>query len=112
MTRRQCKACPWKVSTKADRDIPGGYCREKHRDLASTIAKPGEFVPGQALRVFACHESAIGGEVACVGWLVNQLGPGNNIALRIAAIREPAMVDVETVGPQHHRIEDTIPKDE
>jgi nitrate/nitrite transporter NarK len=32
----------------------------------------------------ACHESPIGDEYACVGWLADQLGPGHNMALRYA----------------------------
>lgn len=37
---RQCKACPWKVSTDPH-DIPNGYDVDLHKNLACTIAEPG-----------------------------------------------------------------------
>jgi hypothetical protein len=44
-----------------------------------------------------------------VGWLAHQLGPGNNIALRLAVMAGRIDGNVETVGPQHERFEDTLP---
>lgn len=105
----QCKACPWKVSTVPDRDIPGGYDTLKHCKLKSTIAKEGVFDTGPILRIMACHESSPGAEQPCVGWLIHQLGPGNNIALRIQA-RDSRYDNLHTDGPQHVRFEDTLPK--
>lgn len=102
--RRQCAKCPWKKSTDPH-EIPNGYCEVKHANLASTIATPGELSLG-ALRIFACHETA---DTPCVGWLVNQLGEGNNIALRMAVIAGRIDANVRTVGPQHARFEDTLP---
>jgi len=107
--RKQCTKCPWKVSTDP-RDIPGGYCVEKHANLARTIATPGEVMLGGVLRIMACHETTGGRELPCVGWLVHQLGPGNNIPLRLAA-RDGRYGDVRTVGPQHATFEDTLPKE-
>ncbi len=106
MTRRQCSACPWKVSTKPAQDIPNGYCETKHRNLKDTIAEPGAVRSLSGLKLMACHETH---KKACVGWLVNQLGPGNNIALRLACMRDRKMADVETVGKQHATFEDTLP---
>lgn len=106
---RQCKKCPWKKSVNP-RDIPNGYCEIKHKNLDSTIAKPGDLNLG-SIRMMACHESSRpGGEYPCVGWVINQLGPGNNIALRLLA-RDGRFKDLRTVGPQHERFEDTLPKD-
>lgn len=111
MTRRQCAKCPWKKGVDANA-IPGGYSRAKHKKLASTIAEPGSMAGafGGTARAMACHETTGGAELACVGWLVNQLGPGNNIALRLRVVTGNVDGDVETVGPQHERFEDTIPK--
>lgn len=95
-TRRQCAKCPWKKSVNPH-DIPNGYSVEKHRGLKETIA-------------MACHETDMGRELPCVGWLLHQLGPGNNIALRLAAISGRVDANVQTVGPQHSRFEDTLPK--
>ena len=106
--RRQCEKCPWKTSTDPN-EIPNGYCKAKHAALRRTIATPGELRSGP-LRAMACHESPIGSEIPCVGWLVNQLGPGNNLALRMAVSRGELDGNVETVGEQHERFEDTIPR--
>lgn len=104
---RQCASCPWKKSTVPEKDIPDGYSKEKHAALKCTIADP-EDLRIQGLRWFACHETNQGEEQPCVGWVMNQLGPGNNIALRIQAM-DGRFRDFETVGPQHTRFEDTLP---
>lgn len=108
---RQCKACPWKQSVRPLHDIPGGYCASKHRALNRTIAEPGSLTASRVLRVMACHESPIGAEQPCVGWVMNQLGPGNNIGLRILAM-DGRFSKLETVGPQHERFEDTLPDED
>lgn len=104
--QKQCAKCPWRKDVDP-RDIPNGYCEKKHAALAATIATPGELRIGP-LRVMACHESKSGKERHCVGWVANQLGPGNNITLRVAATmgRVP---DFVLVGDQHERFEDTLP---
>lgn len=107
--RKQCKKCPWRKDVNP-RDIPNGYEESLHCSLQSTIAKPGE-LNLDGVRVMACHESPIGKEIACVGWLDNQLGPGNNIGLRLAVRFGRIDANVETVGEQHARFEDTLPKD-
>lgn len=106
--RRQCKTCPWKVGT--DPNAIPGYSLAKHRALTSTIADPGDIRMGGELRMMACHYSPEGSEKACVGWLANQLGPGNNIALRLRAMLEPELARFELDGPQRARFEETLPK--
>ncbi len=105
--RRQCKKCPWRVGVDPY-DIPGGYCPDKHAALRNTIAAPGELRLG-GLRLMACHETPPGAELPCVGWLLHQLGPGNNIALRLAVSAGRIDANVRMVGPQHPRFEDTLP---
>lgn len=107
MSRKQCKKCPWRVDVDPN-DIPGGYCATKHAALESTIANPGELRFG-AMRMMACHETPAGKELPCVGWLVNQLGPGNNIALRMKVILGSVDGDVQVVGEQHATLADTLP---
>lgn len=102
---KQCRLCPWKKSTRPA-DIPDGYCITKHRDLEATIAEPGRLSPGP-LMAMACHESKNGAEYPCVGWLAQQLGPGNNLALRLLAL-DGRFAKLKTVGPQHDRLEDTL----
>ena len=95
----QCKACPWKKSTRPGEDIPGGYSAERHKKLIACQSK-GLHDGGHMM---ACHESPPGGEYACVGWVVNQLGPGNNSGLRMRVIMErPA--EFATEGEQHESV--------
>lgn len=105
----QCKACPWRKDCTPDEDIPGGYCPTKHANLDSTIAKPGEMNLFGELRLMACHETTGGNEKPCVGWLANQLGTGNNIGLRMWAIKNLNGKRLELVGEQHERFNDTLP---
>lgn len=114
MSRRQCKLCPWRKDVDP-RDIPNGYCAIKHANLKNTIADltdPNSValaLGGKVLHIMACHETMPGKELPCVGWLANQLGPGNNIGLRLAAMAEKVDTDFELVGEQHERFEDTLP---
>ncbi len=109
MARRQCDKCPWKKSTDPH-DIPDGYSEEGHAALIRTIAEPGVLTLGGTLRLMACHETVLGKEVACVGWLAHQLGPGNNILLRIAARGQRRdLCEFELDGEQHETFEDTLP---
>ena len=104
---RQCATRPRKVGADVAR-IPG-YVRSKHEALADTIAEPGVPRVGGELRMMACHYSREGADRVCVGWLSHQLGPGNNIALRLRVSRDPRLQRFATEGPQHARFEDTLP---
>ena len=101
----QCAKCPWRKGVDP-RDIPNGYSEEKHRALASTIAEPGAVRFDSCQRVMACHETQ---ESHCVGWLVNQLGPGNNIALRIRMMTCENAGQIRVIGEQHETFEETLP---
>jgi hypothetical protein len=103
---RQCDKCPWKISTDPH-EIPDGYSEEAHRGLACTIAAPGDLLgTGRAM---SCHEHPPGDEAHCVGWLMNQLGPGNNIGLRLRMLDCENIGSVILDGQQHERFEDTLP---
>ena len=105
---KQCAKCPWKKSVNPF-DIPNGYKPEKHLALKSTIAEGGAFEPTASMRVMACHESALGEEVHCVGWLHNQLGRGNNIPLRLQMLKCENAAEIQVFGPQHPNFEGTLP---
>lgn len=109
---KQCAKCPWKVSTDPHQ-IPNGYDIEKHRGLARTIAAESSlaFLWGGDLHVMACHEHPVGDEAYCVGWLMHQLGPGNNIALRLHMRHCDNLDAVRLDGAQHQRFQDTLPRD-
>lgn len=106
--RVQCKTCPWRKGASVSR-IPR-YDRAKHDALADTIAKPGDLAPlaRGGVRMMSCHYSTEAREIPCAGWVENQLGPGNNLALRLYARRHPEIANVRTVGPQRERFEDTF----
>lgn len=99
----QCEKCPWRVEVDPF-DIPNGYDPEKHRALEGTIANPGSLRDtGTAM---ACHETDA---AHCIGWLVNQLGPGNNLALRIRMFSCDNAKAIKLRGEQHQCFEDTLP---
>ena len=100
---KQCAECPWRVDVDPH-DIPNGYSEDKHRALENTIARPGELRDtGHAM---ACHETD---DAHCIGWLVNQIGPGNNIGLRIRMMTCSNARQIKLRGEQHQRFEDTLP---
>ena len=105
---KQCAKCPWRKDVDPH-DIPNGYSEEKHRALRSTIARGLDLsaIMGRTpLQIMACHETH---DAHCVGWLMNQLGPGNNIALRMQ-MRSCANADrIKLVGEQHDSFEETLP---
>ena len=107
----QCAKCPWRKDMDP-RAIPNGYSPEKHRALQSTIARQddvGEILAalnGGEVRSMACHEAH---DVHCIGWLSNQLGTGNNIALRLFMRSCGNVGELKLIGPQHETFEETIP---
>lgn len=107
MTRKQCAKCPWRKDVDPH-DIPNGYCEVKHANLKSTIAEPGSIrdLLGGTMRAMACHESKLGKEAPCVGWVLHQLGPGNNIALRMQAL-DGRFKGWRAVGEQHETFDAT-----
>lgn len=105
---RQCAKCPWKVATDPH-DIPNGYSEQLHAGLACTIADPGSLRGLLGMQAMACHESPPGEEAHCIGWLVNQIGPGNNIGLRIKMMSCENAKSIQLDGEQHETFEDTLP---
>lgn len=106
---RQCAKCPWKISTNPH-DIPNGYSEEQHKALTSTIAAPGlASLQASEMHAMSCHEHAAADEAYCVGWLMNQIGPGNNLPLRIKMLNCENFGRISLDGPQHKRLEDTFP---
>lgn len=57
--------------------------------------------------MMACHETQEGEERPCVGWLHNQLGEGNNIALRMRA-RDGRFCELVLDGAQHASFQATL----
>lgn len=103
----QCAKCPWRVDVDPY-DIPNGYNVDLHAGLAETIAEPGSL--RSAGRAFACHEHESSEGVHCVGWLVHQLGRGNNIPLRLQMLSCENRDAIRVHGEQHTCFEDTLPE--
>lgn len=107
----QCAKCPWRKDVNPH-DIPNGYGADKHAALSCTIAKPGDIpsllsmFSGGPMHVMACHETH---GTHCIGWLANQLGPGNNIGLRLAMRNCENIRKLKLIGEQHKTFEDTLP---
>lgn len=106
---KQCKTCPWRVDCVPNRDIPG-YQPELARKLGETCRSGLDTLGQPQLCVMACHYSKSGEEFPCAGWLHNQLGPGNNLAVRLRVMAGDMPVP-EVEGEQHKRYEDTLPCD-
>lgn len=104
----QCQKCPWRKETNPH-DIPNGYTEERHRALAATIAVGIDNLFSDELHVMACHELH---EAHCIGWLAHQLGPGNNLALRLQVRSCTNAHRIRLRGEQHETFEDTLPKKE
>lgn len=107
---KQCKKCPWKCATNPE-EIPNGYQVELHKDLKGTISKEGlaGYIDPPKVAM-ACHESKIGKEVHCVGWVNQQMGVGNNIRLRMQLMNCDNINELEVYGDQHRTFEETLPK--
>jgi hypothetical protein len=103
----QCDKCPWKVSINPLK-IPNGYSIEKHQGLRNTISD-GSINITSTLNAMACHESKLDNPVYCIGWIENQLGVGNNIALRLKMYSCVNADAITTIGEQHLTFEDTLP---
>jgi hypothetical protein len=91
--------------------IPNGYDVDAHCRLRNTIARVGEpSLDLSTFRIMACHESPIGREQPCIGWLHNQLTDGDNVLLRYL-VRRGRFGGGEYVldGEQHATFEDTLP---
>ena len=104
---KQCAKCPWRTDVDPH-DIPNGYCETKHQGLEKTIVDPNDITStlDRVNPAMACHETE---DAHCVGWLVNQLGPGNNLGLRISLLSCENSEHIKVVGEQHERFEDTLP---
>lgn len=102
----QCANCPWKKDSDTS-TIPG-YKKELHLGLAKTISDGSIDSIGKSINVMSCHKSKEGEDDYCVGWIHNQLGAGNNIALRIKMLFCQNAKDITVVGEQHEKFEDTI----
>jgi hypothetical protein len=105
----QCAKCPWRKDVDPE-EIPNGYDANKHAALKNTIAVQGDYVAllnRTPLHIMACHEMH---DAHCLGWLMQQIGPGNNLQLRFSVRECDNFGDIKLIGEQHERFEDTLHK--
>lgn len=112
---KQCQTCPW-IKGNDPYDIPNGYQAQKHADMKSTIAlkdpDPTEILEAlskEEIEIFSCHSRD---KSHCLGWLVNQITIGNNIALRIKMLGCENRNQIKLIGEQHQNFNETLPKNE
>ncbi|MDP9606125.1 DUF6283 family protein [Variovorax sp. NFACC27] len=77
-------SCPWRLDQDA-RSIPN-FSLDKAEALAATCPDARNMGPGPDAAMFACHQSRIGAEVHCAGWLatVGHRHP----AVRLSVLRD------------------------
>ena len=102
---RQCDNCPW-LKGSSTQSIPN-YSESQHHNLRDTIATDTRIETGD-LRVMSCHKSQEPNNAHCIGWLHNQLGVGNNIGLRLMAMRCQNINEIALAGDQVDLFDDTF----
>lgn len=79
---KPCPSCPWRVDQHAE-DIQG-FSLQLAEELASTCPDPRGYGPDFGAPLFACHQSKIGAEVRCAGWLAKVGHTHPNVRLSVA----------------------------
>lgn len=98
--RRQCRRCPWKISTRGR--IPGGFSADA-RAVVREALDPGSMLAMQ------CHDTPDHAPLHCIGALHHMLEAGNiSMRLRVIAGLDPGI----TTGPQHQRPEDMFDRED
>lgn len=79
--RQPCPSCPWRVHQDA-RDIPN-FSLTLAESLAGTCPDHRGMGPEFGAPLFACHQSPVGRETHCAGWLasVAHAHPGVRLAV-------------------------------
>lgn len=94
-------------------DIPDGFNYETHRRLGADIQRTATRLgSNMELHMMACHDTPANTprEKPCIGWIANQMGPGNNIVLRLRAISDPKFGDIRTIGKQRTSYAEILPR--
>ena len=110
MPRRQCRHCPWKKNVDLE-DIPA-YSQEKHEEMLQSLRHRGGLETVVDLHIMACHETDEGKELTCVGWAAYELGPGNNLGLRMQAATGKLDTSFVLDGPQVESLISTLYREE
>lgn len=98
---RPCSACPWRSDSHAD-EIPG-FRLELAERLAESCPDTRGMGPEFDAPVFACHESRVGEEIACAGWLATagNAHPGIRLAVMQGRLDPEALAPAPGWPPLH-----------
>lgn len=83
-----CPSCPWRRDQSAQ-DIPN-FSLQMARGLASTCPDERGIGPAFDAELFACHQSKVGDEVPCAGWLAMVGSAHPAVRLAVMGNRLPA----------------------
>ncbi len=75
---------------------------------SNTLEQLNKFAQSKTVKIMACHDSSETELYHCIGWVHNQLGSGNNVALRMSFRDCQNVNEIEVEGEQHSRFEDTF----
>lgn len=89
--RKPCASCPWRVDQDAQ-SIPN-FSLDLAEGLANTCPDERGFGPDFGSPQFACHQSKIGAEVVCAGWLAmaGAAHPGVRLSVMCGATSATAL---------------------
>lgn len=99
--QKPCPACPWRLDATAH-DIPN-FDLTMAEDLAATCPDERGMGPDFGASIFARHQSKVGSELACAGWLaqVGHRHPGVRLAIAFGRL-DPAALKPQRKWPALH----------
>ncbi|EOZ4842669.1 TPA: DUF6283 family protein [Pseudomonas aeruginosa] len=105
-----CPGCPWRVGKDAT-DIPH-FSMAKAESLAKTSPCEKGYGPSFTDDMFACHQSKVGEEFACAGWLasVGHAHPRVRLALMQGRLPESALAPGKDWPELHSTFQEVIEK--
>ncbi len=101
-----CKTCPWRVDRSAQ-DIPNFSLALAER-LAATSPDERHVGPALGAPQFACHQSELGKEVVCRGWLA-AVGHRHPM-VRLAVLQGRLPAEALSPGPDWPVLHETYPQ--
>lgn len=105
-----CASCPWRLDKDA-RDIPNFDLRLAE-DLAATCPDARGMGPDYTAKLFACHQSKVGREIPCAGWLakVGMRHPRVRMRLMRGEISPEALTPGEDWPELHNSYSEVLAK--
>nr|WP_257786836.1 DUF6283 family protein [Cupriavidus malaysiensis] len=107
---RPCGSCPWRCDSMAG-DIPN-FDIGLAESLAATCPDDRGMGPDFGASIFACHQSKLGAEFACAGWLarVGHRHPSVRLAVATGRLHPAALTPQDDWPPLHDAYEQVLEK--